>query len=56
MTAELVRYDAMCRAIEEAHAVDVDGDRGLCSLPRFRRADEAKEDAWAWLSAAGLGR
>jgi hypothetical protein len=34
----------------------VDGDRGLCSLPRFRNAGEAKEAAWAWLSAEGLGR
>jgi hypothetical protein len=34
----------------------VDGDRGMCSLPRFLRADEAKDDAWAWLSAEGLGR
>ena len=34
----------------------VDGDRGMCSLPRFLRADEAKNDAWAWLSAERLGR
>jgi hypothetical protein len=24
----------------------VAGDRGLCSLPRFSRADEAKQAAW----------
>jgi hypothetical protein len=34
----------------------VDGDRGMCSLPRFLRADEAKEDAWPWIVTEGLGR
>jgi hypothetical protein len=27
------------------------GDRGLCSTPRFKRADEAKLDAWEALAA-----
>jgi hypothetical protein len=34
----------------------VDGDRGQCSLPTFPDATGAKEDAWSWIIAEGLGR
>lgn len=27
------------------------GERGLCSLPRFTRADDAKADAWPQIKA-----
>ena len=34
----------------------VDGERGMCSLPQFPDAGGAKEDAWSWIVAEGLGR
>ena len=34
----------------------VAGDRGMCSLPVFRDAAAAKEDAWAWIAAESVGR
>ena len=34
----------------------VAGEYGMCSLPGFQHAGEAKEDAWAWIISAGVGR
>ena len=31
------------------------GEHGQCSLPVFRGAAAAKEDAWSWIAAEGVG-